>query len=75
MSVSLLDAVERFVASPKPLLAIERKFSKGDPVLVRAATFNLLHTGRVHAEELRTDPLSWMTKFAVGEAGHDSPQA
>jgi hypothetical protein len=36
VSVSLLDAVERFVASPKPLLAIEREFSKGDPVLVRA---------------------------------------
>ncbi|KJK05303.1 hypothetical protein UB46_43235 [Burkholderiaceae bacterium 16] len=75
VSVSLLDAVERFVASPKPLLAIEREFSKGDPVLVRAAIFSLLHSGRVHAGELRTDPLSWMTKFAVGEAGHDSPQA
>ncbi|QUN32281.1 hypothetical protein KB879_31630 (plasmid) [Cupriavidus sp. KK10] len=47
VSVSLLDAVERFVASPKPLLAIEREFSKGDPVLVRAAIFRLLHTGRV----------------------------
>ncbi|WP_051974685.1 hypothetical protein [Cupriavidus necator] len=45
--VSLLDAVERFVASPKPLLAIEREFSKGDPVLVRAAVFSLLQTGRV----------------------------
>ncbi|MDF3887757.1 hypothetical protein [Cupriavidus basilensis] len=75
VSVSLLDAVERFVASPKPLLAIEREFSKGDPVLVRAAIFTLLQTGRVHAEELRTDPLSWMTKFAAVEAAHDSPQA
>lgn len=75
VSLSLLDAVERFVASPKPLLAIEREFSNGDPVLVRAAVFSLLQTGRVHAEELRTDPLSWMTKFAVAEAAHDSPQA
>ncbi len=46
VSVSLLDAVERFVASLKPLLAIEREFSKGDPVLVRAAVFSLLPTGR-----------------------------
>lgn len=68
VSVSLLDAVERFVASRKTLSAIEREFSKGDPVLVRAAIFNLLHTGRVHAEELRTDALSWMTKFAVRES-------
>ncbi|MFJ1260003.1 hypothetical protein [Cupriavidus sp. CuC1] len=75
VTVSVLDAVERFVTSPKPLLAIEREFSKGDPVLVRAAIFRLLHTGRVQAEELRTDPLSWMTKFSVREAGHDSPQA
>lgn len=75
VSVSLLDAVERFVASPKPLSAIEREFSKGDPVLVRAAIFNLLHTGRVHAEELRTDALSWMTKFAVRESDDASPKA
>lgn len=75
VTASLLDAVERFITSPKPLLAIEREFSKGDPVLVRAAIFSLLHTGRVQAEELRTDPLSWMTKFSVREAGHDSPQA
>jgi hypothetical protein len=39
VSVSLLDAVERFVASPKPLLAIEREFSKGDPVLVSLSDF------------------------------------
>ncbi|GAB7544024.1 hypothetical protein [Cupriavidus sp. 8B] len=61
--VSLLDAVERFVASPQPLLTIEREFSRGDPVLVRAAIFSLLHAGRVSARELRIDPLSWMMTF------------
>ena len=54
---SLLDEIERFVATPQPLLAIEREFSTGDPVLARAAVFGLLHAGRVHAPELRTSAL------------------
>lgn len=66
---SLLDAIERFVATPQPLLAIEREFSTGDPVLARAAVFSLLHGGRVQASELRTGALSLLTRFvAVGAA-------
>jgi len=51
------------------LLAIEREFSTGDPVLVRAALFGLVHSGRVSASELHTQPLSLLTSFeAVGAA-------
>ncbi|BCF94708.1 hypothetical protein [Paraburkholderia sp. PGU16] len=49
------------------MLDIEREFSTGDPVLVRAAVFGLLHNGRVGAPELRTQPLSLLTSFAASE--------
>ena len=65
---SLLDAIERFVATAQPLLAIEREFSTGDPILARAAAFALLHAGRIGAPELRTTPLSWLTLFTAAEA-------
>jgi hypothetical protein len=65
---SLLDAIERFVATAQPLLAIEREFSTGDPILARAAVFALLHAGRIGAPELRTTPLSWLTLFTAAEA-------
>jgi hypothetical protein len=60
---SLLSAIERFVASPQPLMAVEREFSTGDSVLVRAAVFELLHRGRVQAPVLHTEPLSFLTSF------------
>lgn len=65
VSASLLHAIERFVAAPQSLLAIEREFSTGDPIIVRAALFSLLHAGRVGAPELRTEPLSWLTRFVA----------
>ncbi|EEF27597.1 conserved hypothetical protein [Ricinus communis] len=65
---SLLDVIERFVATAQPLLAIEREFSAGDPILARAAVFALLHAGRIGAPELRTTPLSWLTRFTSAEA-------
>jgi hypothetical protein len=65
----LRDAIERFVRIPQSLLAIEREFSTGDPVLIRAAVFELLHLGRIQAFELRTESLSLMTRFAVTTAG------
>jgi hypothetical protein len=69
LSPSLLNAIERFVARPQQLLTIEREFSTGDPILVRAAVFNLLHTGRACAPDLHTEALSLLTPFAVtGEA-------
>ena len=65
---SLSDAIERFVARPHRLLSIESEFTTGDPVLVRAAVFGLLHAGRVQAPELRAHELSLLTEFvAVGD--------
>ncbi|KVS67642.1 hypothetical protein [Burkholderia cepacia] len=66
---SLLRAIETFVTIPHTLLEIEREFSVGDPALVRAAVFELLHAGRVDASDLRTVPLSLLTRFvAIGAA-------
>ncbi|MEW9586994.1 hypothetical protein [Paraburkholderia sp. DGU8] len=64
----LMQAIARFVKEPQRLLAIEREFSTGDPVLVRTAVFGLLHDGRISAPELRTEPLSLLTSFAASEA-------
>jgi len=60
---SLPGAIERFVASPQSLMAIEREFSTGDPSLVRAAVFELLHRGQIQAPELHTESLSYLTRF------------
>ncbi|NTZ88441.1 hypothetical protein FCJ61_37015 [Burkholderia metallica] len=68
VSTSLLRAVEIFVTIPHTLLEIEREFSVGDPALVRAAVFGLLHAGHVGAVDLRTEPLSLLTRFAATEA-------
>lgn len=64
LPTSLLDAIERFVDRPQPLITIEREFSTGDPTLVRAAIFNLLHAGRLSASDLHTEALSLLTPFA-----------
>jgi hypothetical protein len=53
------------VTIPHTLLEIEREFAVGDPVLVRAAVFGLLHAGRIDAADLRTEPLSLLTRFAA----------
>ncbi|CAB3734188.1 hypothetical protein [Paraburkholderia rhynchosiae] len=71
---SLVNAIERFVARPRQLLAIEREFSTGDPILVRAAVFGLLHSGRVCAQGLRTDGLSLLTEFVAAEKSHEPPK-
>lgn len=65
---TLPGAIERFLKEPQRLLAIEREFSTGDPVLVRSALFGLLHVGRVNAQELRTQPLSLLTMFVAQES-------
>ena len=65
---TLPQAIARFVNQPQRLLAIEREFSTGDPVLVRTAVFALLHDGRVSAPELQTQPLSLLTSFAALKA-------
>ncbi|VWC19390.1 hypothetical protein [Burkholderia sp. Ac-20392] len=66
---SLQRAVETFVTVPHTLLEIEREFTVGDPVLVRAAVFGLLHAGHISAVDLRTEPLSLLTRFtSIGAA-------
>ncbi|KVN30527.1 hypothetical protein [Burkholderia ubonensis] len=67
IAASLLDDITRFVALPKPLLAIEREFSTGDSMLVRAAVFGLLHAGRIQAPALRAEALSLITSFVASE--------
>lgn len=62
---TLTSAIERYVARPRRLLSIEREFTTGDPVLVRAAVFGLLHAGRVQAPELRAHELSLLTEFVA----------
>jgi hypothetical protein len=69
ISPTLSEAIVRFVSVPQRLLAIEREFSTGDPVLCRAALFGLLYSGRVRAPELHTQPLSLLTSFVEAEAG------
>ncbi|MFM0328003.1 hypothetical protein [Caballeronia glebae] len=67
VSDTLSHAIERFLRDPQRLLAIEREFSIGDPILVRAAVFGLLYSGRVRAQSLRTDALSLLTEFVAAE--------
>ncbi|AJW93684.1 hypothetical protein QHI69_38110 (plasmid) [Burkholderia gladioli pv. gladioli] len=62
---SLQRAVETFVTIAHTLLEIEREFALGDPALVRAAVFGLLHAGRISAIDLRTEPLSLLTRFTA----------
>jgi hypothetical protein len=64
VSPSLHSAIERFVACPQRLLSIEREFSTGDPILVRAAVFGSLHAGRIHAPDLRTHELSLLRSLS-----------
>lgn len=61
----LPKAIARFLKQPQRLLAIEREFATGDPVLVRTAVFGMLHNGRVSAPELQTQPLSLLTSFGA----------
>jgi hypothetical protein len=65
---SLRGAIERFVVSPQSLMTIEREFSTGDPALIRAAVFELLHCGRIQALELHTESLSFLTRFVAVQA-------
>ncbi|SAL68221.1 hypothetical protein AWB67_06898 [Caballeronia terrestris] len=66
-SDALSHAIERFLRDPQRLLAIEREFSTGDPIVVRTAVFGLLYSGRVCAQALRTEALSLLTEFVAAE--------
>jgi hypothetical protein len=65
ISASLLRSVERFADKPQQLGTIEREFSTGDPTVVRAATFRLLHEGHLSAPDLHTESLSLLTPFVI----------
>jgi hypothetical protein len=69
ISAALSRAIERFLAHPHRPLEVEREFATGDPVLVRATLFRLLHAGKISAPDLRTQPLSLLTTFLV-EGAH-----
>ncbi|MFM0441574.1 hypothetical protein PQQ84_34595 [Paraburkholderia strydomiana] len=64
----LSPAIMQFVDEPRRLLDIEREFLTSDPVIVRTALFSLLHSGRVSASALQTQPLSLLTSFTALEA-------
>jgi hypothetical protein len=68
LPTSLLDSIERFVIRPQQMMTIERELSTGDPMLVRAAIFGLLHAGRLSAPDLHTDALSLLTPFVAADA-------
>jgi hypothetical protein len=68
ISTSLLRGIERFANKPQQLVTIEREFSTGDPTVVRAATFRLLHEGRLRAPDLRVESLSLLTPFVIAGA-------
>lgn len=63
----LLKAVMRFVTEPMPLSRIERELGIGDPMLLRAAIFTLLHRGQLQAPKLVTEPLSYLTPFTPND--------
>ena len=60
---SLTNSVLRCVAEPMPLARIEKELATGDPTLIRAAVFSLLHGGQLQAPQLQTEPLSYLTCF------------
>ncbi|MGU3779405.1 hypothetical protein [Burkholderia metallica] len=55
-------------ATQHTLIEIERELAVVDPTLVRAAIFALGYARRVDAVDLRTEPLSLLTRFLSIEA-------
>lgn len=62
-SPALQESILRFIAEPTQLSRVERHFSTGDPSVVRAALFGLLHAGRIQSSDLRVQPLNSLTSF------------
>ena len=67
VSSSLQNSILKFISEPTPLARIEQEFVMGDPTLVRAAIFNLLHQGKLRAPQLHVEPLSYLITFLPGE--------
>jgi hypothetical protein len=60
---TLLKTIQRLVAEPMQLSHIERGLVTSEPTIVRGAIFMLLHRGQLRAPQLRTEPLSFLTRF------------
>lgn len=63
---SLQNSILKSITAPMPLSRIEQEFVTGDPTLVRAAVFDLLHQGKLRAPQLQTEPLSYLIFFQPG---------
>ena len=72
VSSSFQNSILKFISEPTPLARIEQEFVTGDPTLVRAAVFNLLHQGKLHAFQLQVEPLSYLISFVPGGQRHES---
>jgi hypothetical protein len=68
MTQSFQQSILKFIEEPTQLSRIEREFGTGEPTLVRAAVFNLLHGGKLQAPQLHTEPLSFLTCFQAVRA-------
>lgn len=64
---ALLRTIADCVSEPMQFSRIEHDLGCGDPMLTRAALFSLLHAGRLHAPQLKVEPLSYLTVFAPGQ--------
>lgn len=63
LSASFIHAIGKSITEPTQLSRIERDVTTGDPTLLRAAVFTLLHRGKLHAPILHSEPLSFLTVF------------
>ena len=71
LSAEVLDSILQTLNAPQRLMDIERRFHPQDPMLTRAAVFELLRSGHLTAETLNTTPLSGATSFV--QSGHATP--
>ena len=71
LSAEVLDSILQTLNAPQRLMDIERRFHLQDPMLTRAAVFELLRGGYLTAETLNTTPLNGATLFI--RSGHATP--
>lgn len=62
----LKQSILRMVCTPIALMAVERELCKAQPMLVRAAIFDLLRTGDISAPSLHKERLSLHTILEPG---------
>jgi len=72
LAPSFFRSILKFVSEPMQLSRIEQEFATGDPTLVRAAVYTLLHAGSLRAPQLHTEQLSFLTCFHPMRACHES---